>query len=664
MNPVLEATNIRKKPIGVVIPCYGHPQFLSEAIESACRQEIDRDVYVVVVNDGCRFPSSEQATVNLLQAHGGKLFALRQANTGLPGARNTGVRFLLNMLPDLDSIFFLDADNYLDSHALAAYRQALGDDPATGWAYPDITFFGLTWAMEGHDIRETAPVYSKLRHLMGNICEAGSLVRADVFRNGVFYDEDMRYGLEDWDFWLSALEAGYVGARVQDAGFNYRRRPESMLAGTRRLENDLIFKMRQTHESLFNIKAIRQLEHQEAPCFAIVLVDEDKVILTSDTQADGRELTLQEFGTMCLVWLRADREIFFPECFLFLKGAQWQGIKAMGQYSRWLVWTARLHSQSGAFVQISEGSFADCRITPWCDADQKNSGFRVMGARGFRQLMVNRGERAKGVPQVPIVSVAFSINDVPAGLKKAGPSDKDICKLIERLPEPQPLIGHMTRSYSGPLCNTVRDQLINPICGFEGTVPFPVGHGSSRAILAFAQHDMAEAGHRDLIEDIVSYLRGLEVEITVLVAHDGQAAWQEPAWMQELTDIVPIYVKELPARHAYLGSSLQMVFEPWQINQIVTIARSVDYIFVLGGSVFLEAAGPAKGKHAKLAVVAPKDAELQNIKLLAFEHAENVLLVECQADGDRLKAMGVPADKIYPVTGLVDAVGASLEAKQ
>lgn len=196
-------------PIGVVIPAYGHPRFLGEAIVSACTQETDRPIHVVVVDDGCRFEETGTLVRNLMDQYPGTLFYLRHKNTRLPGARNKGVRFLLDAFPDMDAIFFLDADNRLAPYSLEAYRKALGDDESVGWAYPDISFFGLSWGRSGFDTRETAPDYSVLKHLTGNISEAGSLVRASMFRNGVFYDETMRSGFEDWDFWLSALGAGY-----------------------------------------------------------------------------------------------------------------------------------------------------------------------------------------------------------------------------------------------------------------------------------------------------------------------------------------------------------------------------------------------------------------------------------------------------------------------
>src|SRR3546814_1642659 len=72
----------------------------------------------------------------------------------------------------------------------------------------------------------TSGDYSILKHLHENYCEAGSLVKVELFRRGLRFDESMRLGFEDWDFWLQAIGLGYVGRHVESMGLRYRKRPE------------------------------------------------------------------------------------------------------------------------------------------------------------------------------------------------------------------------------------------------------------------------------------------------------------------------------------------------------------------------------------------------------------------------------------------------------
>lgn len=643
--------DIANRPIGIVIPCYGHPQFLVEAVESACCQQIDGKLYVVVVNDGCRFPSSEQATINLLERYPGTLFVTRQANTGLPGARNAGVRFLMQLAPDIDSIFFLDADNRLDPHALAAYRGALGDDPAVGWAYPDITFFGLTWAAEGADVRETAPEYSKLHHMMGNICEAGSLVRADVFRQGVFYDEEMRFGLEDWDFWLSALEAGYMGARVTDAGFMYRRRPESMLAGTRRQEKGLIKRMQDTHAKLFSIKAVRKQEHEEAPCFAIVICDEDSVILTSDPQLQGREMDLAAFKHISDQWIKDYRTTFFPECFLFLTRSQWRALRSCSAYSRWLVWQIRLKGQPNALFRMKDGPFSIENKGEDPEGLPK-AAFRSMGHTAIRNAMIAlQADPDAELPQ-SVLNFDISLPSPPACLFEGGPSDGEVSRVLLRLLDNRGHVSHLTRSYSGPNCSRLRSQLTIPICGFEGIPQFPVAHSMPRAVVAVLQKDFSCPERSQLLDRLLGRLAEQKIEVTLIVGSSDPSDDCVVEQTDRVADIVYYHYQKAEPRHAYLGMSLNMTLEPWQIAQLVTIVRSADFFLNFGGSVFLEVAGPSRHKHLKVGVVVPKHCPEEDAKIVAYEHAEEFILVERESDGERLHSIGVPGEKILPFSDL------------
>ena len=60
------------------------------------------------------------------------------------------------------------------------------------------------------------------------------MVRREVFEAGVWYDESMKLGYEDWEFWLHALACGWRGRRVDEVTFDYRRHGRTMVSGARR----------------------------------------------------------------------------------------------------------------------------------------------------------------------------------------------------------------------------------------------------------------------------------------------------------------------------------------------------------------------------------------------------------------------------------------------
>ncbi|MGX9963286.1 glycosyltransferase [Roseomonas sp. F4] len=250
--------------IGVVIPAYKQPGFLAEALESVLTQQGPHRIGAVVVNDGCPFAQTHDTALSYARAHPGRIIYLRRTNGGLSAARNTGIDFILKAWPGCRSIFPLDADNRIKPPFLARAQALLEASPAsTGWVYPDFDFFGF---QENHS---TAGDYSFFMHLAENYCEAGSLIRRDVFDRGLRYDEAMRAGFEDWDFWLRAALAGWRGRHLPASGFQYRKRAESMLASSERQRGVILGQMRNRMAKQLTARRLAVLEAEELPRFAL-----------------------------------------------------------------------------------------------------------------------------------------------------------------------------------------------------------------------------------------------------------------------------------------------------------------------------------------------------------------------------------------------------------
>jgi len=647
----------RHGTIGVVIPGYGHPQFLSEAIISACTQDIKQPLQVVVVDDGCRFPETGKVVANLMERFPGVLYYLRQENTRLPGARNAGVRFLMSIVPDLDAIFFLDADNRLSPYSLRRYREALGDDPLVGWAYPDISFMGLTWGEEGFDTRETAPQYSKLKHLLGNISEAGSLVRADMFRQGVFFDETMRFGFEDWDFWLNALGAGYVGRRVQYAGFLYRRRPESMLADSRRQEDELISKMRRKHAALFNPRHVMSLEHSEAPYFALLFADADGVILTSDPLEEGHYLTREEFCALVRRWHHDRREFFFPASTVVLTQEQWQQLQAQPQYIRWLFWA--LKEMPGTVHRwlfesrpqpYFEGLPAD---TP----DMVNSILHVT-AEGLSDLLLDAAA-SEDLAFPEFVPAVFQTPEaLVSGCSKEDYASLFDClkRLIEETMPKRACVRHAGRRFAGPSAVACRNALVDDICAEEGRKPFPITASRRRTLVAVDQEILADEAKCGHFTQLLTRLRSMTDSILLVIERGTKRDLESlhpDIWMSLIEDLVML--ERVPRGleyRIYLGRRIYSLFTLKSKEDGAILARTVDQVITIGGAAFLEVLGDARQHGVKgyvffdsiFADAGPLSSE-DSAKILAFEHAEELVVCDNDAMPVALAAQGFPPAK-------------------
>jgi GT2 family glycosyltransferase len=277
--------------LAAVVPAWNQPQHLAAAVRSALQQEIETGVGVVIVNDGCPDPETDRIGQALRDAEPHRVAYLRQPNAGLAAARNAGIRRAFARWPQVEAVFPLDADNRLSPRTLARLAAILEEQPQAAWAYPALEFFGAEegeWQVPGP--------YLPYRQLLSNQCDAGSLIRRTVFDAEIGYDETMRDGFEDWEFYLRATLAGFHGVPAGRCGFRYRRHPESMVAGALQRAELLEAEIRRRHEGAYEPAALAAREHAEAPRFALVRCDRDDVLLTASCDLEPRQLSLAEFA--------------------------------------------------------------------------------------------------------------------------------------------------------------------------------------------------------------------------------------------------------------------------------------------------------------------------------------------------------------------------------
>jgi glycosyltransferase involved in cell wall biosynthesis len=199
--------------ISVLMPCFNDGAFIPEAIQSVVDQTIS-DAEIVVVDDG----STDAATLATLERlHAPRTTVLRTSNRGLPAARNLAARHATG------SVFCaLDADDRL---APTWFERALGILDAR----PDVAFVSHWLQTFGDESWTWTPASCELAALLArNTINGAALVRREAFEAVGGYDEAMREGCEDWDFWLRLVERGFRGEIIPEILFFYRRRSASM----------------------------------------------------------------------------------------------------------------------------------------------------------------------------------------------------------------------------------------------------------------------------------------------------------------------------------------------------------------------------------------------------------------------------------------------------
>jgi glycosyltransferase involved in cell wall biosynthesis len=199
--------------ISVLMPCFNHGDYIEEAIASVLNQTVG-DAEIIVVDDG----STEPGTIDRLRTLDlPRTRVLHTPNQGLPAARNHAARYAQG------SVFCaLDADDRLAPEWFEKALAALDRDPQLAFVSHWLETFGdEQWVW--------TPSSCELPALLArNTVNGAALVRREAFEAVNGYDQTMRGGCEDWDFWLRLVERGFRGAIVPEILFYYRRTAASM----------------------------------------------------------------------------------------------------------------------------------------------------------------------------------------------------------------------------------------------------------------------------------------------------------------------------------------------------------------------------------------------------------------------------------------------------
>ncbi len=199
--------------VSVIIPCFNQAHFIDDAIQSVLAQT-HQDFEIVVVNDGSTNPETDE----ILTAYDRpRIRVVTTVNQGVAIARNTGISYATGAY-----ILPLDADDKISPLYMEKAVAMLESNPQVGIVYCQAEFFGEK------DGRWELPEYSFPEILLGNVIFCSGFYRRSDWEQIKGYNQNMKYGLADFDFWLSLIELGREVYCIQEPLFMYRQRSGSM----------------------------------------------------------------------------------------------------------------------------------------------------------------------------------------------------------------------------------------------------------------------------------------------------------------------------------------------------------------------------------------------------------------------------------------------------
>lgn len=205
--------------IEAVITSYNQGSMILEAVQSVCNQTL-LPKRIFIVDDG----STDKYSLDVLDSIKNDsnlsvpVTICFQENGGVSAARNAGIRKTQSSM-----VLVLDGDDKLEAGYIENVSKLLCGDPTMVMASSWMRTFGVLEAV-------VCPAGGNIVSFLSHNCSpATHILRKKFYEECKGYDESMRSGFEDWDFFLSMLETtpkAHVGI-VEKPLIHYRTAPAS-----------------------------------------------------------------------------------------------------------------------------------------------------------------------------------------------------------------------------------------------------------------------------------------------------------------------------------------------------------------------------------------------------------------------------------------------------
>lgn len=248
--------------VSIVIPCYNQAVYLPEAIQSVLEQTYT-NWECIIVNDGS--PDNTEQVANEWMQKDSRIKYVYKPNGGLSSARNAGIE-----QSNGTYILPLDADDRINRQYISLALDAFTRDPQITLVYAEAELFG---AMSG--IWKLA-AYNFKTLLLKNVIYCSAIYKKSDWQKTGPYDENLKHGFEDWDFWIRLLYGEKKVYKIPEVGFYYRQKEgsmlESLLSGTENrqwTERYLFAKHYSIYEEYYgsmiaNLKLMTELQKENA----------------------------------------------------------------------------------------------------------------------------------------------------------------------------------------------------------------------------------------------------------------------------------------------------------------------------------------------------------------------------------------------------------------
>ncbi|MBW4602816.1 MAG: glycosyltransferase [Calothrix sp. FI2-JRJ7] len=180
------------KKVSVIIPVYNAEKYVAATVDSVLSQTY-QNFEILIIDDGSLDGSIEICR----QFKDSRIKIIHQANRGLPGARNTGIRHAQG-----DYIAFVDADDIWTPDKLEKHVKHLDNSPTVGISFCYSAFINEQGNLTGlyqrpRKLHDITPSYVLCRNPVGN--GSAAVIRREVFE-AIKFQDNLYGATEDYYF--------------------------------------------------------------------------------------------------------------------------------------------------------------------------------------------------------------------------------------------------------------------------------------------------------------------------------------------------------------------------------------------------------------------------------------------------------------------------------
>ncbi|MEL1240146.1 glycosyltransferase [Flavobacterium flavipallidum] len=223
--------------ISIIIPCYNDWQYVEQAVYSVLNQTyLDKEI--IVVDDGSNTKTKE--VLKRLEPKITKL--ITQENQGQSTARNVGIKASKGKF-----ILVLDSDDFFESTFCEKAIVSFEKDSTV----KIVTSFVNRLLLNGKkDVFK--PTGGTIQHFLKyNGATGSAMFRKSDWENAGGYDEKMKTGFEDWEFYIRLVKQGGYAFVIQEPLFNYRIKDNSTTTKANKNKITLLQYIYLKHQDLY-----------------------------------------------------------------------------------------------------------------------------------------------------------------------------------------------------------------------------------------------------------------------------------------------------------------------------------------------------------------------------------------------------------------------------